>query len=72
MTYFKTVNTNFLKEGSLIGVAWFLICISLDLLLFLSPNPMQMSITDYMADIGFTYLIIPIVTVGMGYNLMKR
>ncbi len=72
ITYFKTVNANFLKEGILIGISWFLVCISIDFLLFLSPSPMQMSFTNYIMDIGFTYLIIPIVTVGMGYILVRQ
>jgi hypothetical protein len=34
-------------------------------------SPMQMSFTNYMMDIGLTYLIIPIVTIGMGYMADK-
>ena len=68
ITYFKTVIANFLKEGLLIEVCWFLICILMDFLLFLSPSPMQMSITNYTMDIGLTYLIIPTVTVGNGLH----
>jgi len=30
-------------------------------------GPMKMSIADYMMDIGFTYLMIPVITVGIGY-----
>ena len=65
--YFKDVNTNFLKEGIIIGGSWFLISILIDLILFMPSSPMQMSFTNYMMDIGLTYLIIPPVTVGMGY-----
>jgi hypothetical protein len=67
ITYFKNVETNFLKEGSFTGLIWFLICISIDILLFIPPSPMQMNITNYMMDIGFTYLIIPTITMGMGF-----
>lgn len=45
ITYFKSVFANYLNEGLLIGGSWFVICISIDSLLFLSPSPMQMSIT---------------------------
>ena len=65
--YFKDVNTNFLKEGIIIGGSWFLISILIDLILLMPSSPMQMSSTNYMMDIGLTYLIIPPVTVGMGY-----
>jgi hypothetical protein len=32
-------------------------------------GPMKMSFADYMKDIGLTYLIIPIVSIGFGYLL---
>jgi len=63
---------NFLQEGSIIGVSWFLISISIDLILFMPSSPMQMSFTNYMIDIGLTYFIIPPVTVGMGYMADKH
>ena len=72
VAYFKDVNTNFLQEGSIIGVRWFLISISIDLILFLPSSPMQMIFTNYMIDIGLTYFIIPPVTVGMGYMADKH
>ncbi len=52
--YFKDLNTNFLKEGIIIGVSWFFISILLDLILFMPSSPMQMTFTNYMMDIGLT------------------
>ena len=46
VAYFKDVNTNFLQEGSIIGVSWFLISISIDLILFMPSCPMQMIFTN--------------------------
>jgi hypothetical protein len=63
--YLKNAEGDLLREGALIGVAWFLISVIIDLFLFLTPSPMQMSITSYFMDIGITYLIIPIITIGM-------
>ena len=37
-----------------------------DLPFMLSPSPMQMSLGEYVSDIGATYLLIPIITSGMG------
>lgn len=71
ITYFRRQEVNCLKEGMIIGGVWFTINIGLDLLLFME-GPMKMSISDYMKDIGLTYLIIPIVTVGFGYLLEQR
>jgi hypothetical protein len=65
--YLKNMGTDFLREGVLIGVIWFIINIAIDLVLFLPPSPMQMTLTNYMMDIGITYLMIPVITVGLGY-----
>jgi hypothetical protein len=35
-------------------------------------GPMKMPFIDYMADIGLTYSLIPIITVGFGYLLEKH
>lgn len=70
--YLKNVEGDLLREGILIGVVWFLMSVIIDLFLFLPPSPMQMSITDYFMDIGITYLIMPIITIGMGYLTEKK
>ena len=71
ISYLKHMKTNFLREGIVIGVSWFLISIIVDLILFLPVSPMHMSLANYMMDIGLTYLIIPSITVGMGYMVDK-
>lgn len=70
--YLKNAEGDLLREGALIGVAWFLISVIIDLFLFLPPSPMQMSITSYFMDIGITYIIIPIITMGMVYLTGKK
>ncbi|HMK53730.1 MAG TPA: hypothetical protein VK444_03025 [Methanobacteriaceae archaeon] len=65
--YLKNIKTNFIGEGAIIGVIWFIINIAIDLPLFLPPSPMQMTLTNYMMDIGITYLMIPVITIGMGF-----
>lgn len=69
--YFAGMKGNYLREGIVVGVLWLAISLVLDLLMF-SWGPMAMGITDYLKDIGLTYLIYPIVTVGIGYLLEKR
>lgn len=69
--YFKKLEAGFFKEGVILGITWFVICIVLDLLLFMW-GPMKMTFPYYMADIGLTYLIIPVITVGFGYLVEKR
>jgi hypothetical protein len=64
--YLKDLETNLVKEGVLIGLSWLAINLIIDLMLFLPASPMQMNILDYFMDIGLTYIIIPVITVGMG------
>lgn len=69
--YFKKVETNFLKEGVLLGIIFFAMSVVIDLLMF-SKGPMAMSFVNYVKDIGFTYLLIPTITIGFGYLLDKN
>lgn len=64
--YFKGVQTGFAREGLLLGLVWMGTNILIDLPLMLSPSPMQMTLADYVADIGVTYALIPIITTGVG------
>ena len=64
--YLKNLDGDYVKEGVIMGVFWFTISIIIDLVLFLSPSALQMSFTDYLMDIGITYLMIPFITIGMG------
>jgi hypothetical protein len=65
--YLKNTMDNYVMEGIIIGIAWFIISIALDLVIFMPSSPMQMSLTNYMTSIGPKYLIIPTLTIGMGY-----
>jgi hypothetical protein len=64
----KNTTSNFLLEGTMLGLAWMSISLLIDLLLFME-GPMKMAFIDYIKDIGLTYLIIPIITIGFGYLL---
>lgn len=66
--YFKGVPSGFFTGGLIAGIAWLVMNLLLDQLLF-SWGPMQMSFIDYMYDIGFTYLMIPFITGGAGLML---
>jgi hypothetical protein len=71
VAYFKKVEKDFLKEGVIVGLLWLLMSIAIDLPLMLS-NPINMTLVDYMADIGLTYLIIPAITTGLGFALANK
>jgi uncharacterized membrane protein YpjA len=68
--YLRSVTRDFLREGIAIGVTWYVIAVVIDLLMFMwGPEDMRMTFADYMKDIGITYLIIPVVTIALGYAL---
>jgi hypothetical protein len=64
--YFGHVQGGFVREGALLGVVWMAVNVGIDLPLMLSPSPMQMTLPEYVGDIGLTYLMIPIITTGIG------
>src|SRR5690606_12997857 len=69
--YLTRTTERLIPSSVMIGCVWFVMSIGLDLLL-LTWGPMRMSLAAYMADIGITYLIFPIITVGMGRVLESR
>ncbi|MEK6615489.1 MAG: hypothetical protein AABZ32_05175 [Bacteroidota bacterium] len=69
--YLRKSHENFLREGMLIGIIWLVMSFAIDLAMFMQ-GPMKMSFLDYVMDIGLTYLIMPIITIGFGYLLKKR
>jgi len=62
--YFRRVRAASLKEGVWLGALWLVISVAIDLPLMLSP-PLNYTVTEYAADIGLTYLIIPVITAGI-------
>jgi hypothetical protein len=64
--YFRNVRGRFTREGFFLGIVWLVVNVLIDLPLMLSPSPMQMKPTEYVGDIGLTYLLIPVVTTGIG------
>jgi hypothetical protein len=56
------------REWYGIGLVWLVMNWLLDAALF-SGGPMKMTVTEYLADIGVTYLLIPVIAVGAGQLL---
>ncbi len=63
--YLRAVQAGFVREGALLGVLWFVINVVIDAPLMLLGGPMQVTVGQYAADIGATYLMIPAITIGM-------
>lgn len=66
VVYFRNLAGGFAREGLLLGCLWLAMNLLIDAPLMLLGGPMKMTLGEYLADIGLTYLIIPAVTVGMG------
>ena len=68
--YFKKIQSGFLKQGMLVGLVWFAINFILDLLVLLPMT--EMSFNDYFIQIGLRYLMIPIMSIMVGFLLEKK
>jgi hypothetical protein len=69
--YLKDISKNIVNEGIKIGILWLIISVLVDAPLMLVGGPMKMSITGYIADIGLTYLCIPVITWGLSYSFAR-
>ncbi len=65
--YFRKIDLNFLREGAFIGMSWFVINCILDILVLLPLTGMSM--TTWFAQIGMRYLMIPVMSISIGYNV---
>ncbi|MCL5011198.1 MAG: hypothetical protein M1127_03270 [Patescibacteria group bacterium] len=68
--FFKKAQSTSTTEGLKLGLIWLVISLVIDLLMFMQ-GPMKMPLGNYIADIGLTYLMIPIITTGYGYIVEK-
>ena len=66
LMYLRRCDAVHAREGLMLGLIWFVMCVAIDAPLMLFGGPMKMSFGAYMADIGLTYAGIPIVTWGLG------
>ena len=69
--YFRQIKRGFIAAGLTAGLVWVAINVGIDLLMFMQ-GPMKMSFTDYMQDIGLTYMMIPAITTGIGVALAEQ
>jgi len=69
--YVRRLDSFVRKDGVRLGLVWLATNLLLDLPLF-SFGPMKMSLANYFADIGLTYLIIPAITVGAPMRITMR
>ncbi len=70
VSYFKKINSDYFKEGIIVGLTWLGLNILSDLLVLI---PMSgMSIANYFTQIGIRYLAIPAMSVAVGTALENK
>lgn len=69
--YLMDINVNYVKEGVLIGVIWLLISIILDLLMII-VGITELNLNSYLMYVAPLYIIIPAITIGLGFYLDKN
>ena len=68
--YFKDIQKDYLIEGIFVGVSWLIINLLLDILILI---PMSgMTYLEYFSQIGLRYLIIPTISIAMGFLLKLK
>lgn len=65
--YFRKIESNFVKEGIILGFIWFSLNVLLDLLILVFI--FKMPILNYFIEIGVRYLVIPITSITIGFIL---
>lgn len=68
--YFKVVESDFIKNGVIVGLSWFAINIILDTIILIPI--MKTSFADYFMSIGLSYIGIPAISIAMGYLLNNK
>jgi hypothetical protein len=69
--YLSRVSSAFLAHGAWCGVSWVAENLVCDFFAF-SIGPMQLGFAEYVQDIGVTYLMIPVLTVGLAWQREAR
>jgi len=68
--YFRGIEKNYLKEGIIVGLTWLVINWLLDFIILLPLAKVNIAI--YFFQTGLRYLMIPIISIGIGYLLKTK
>ena len=71
LLYFRNVQSNFLRDGCLLGLAFIACNLLFDLPMF-SAGPMKMPLLTYLREIGLAYLSMPVISMGVGCALESQ
>jgi hypothetical protein len=68
--YFNLLNSDYVKNGLIIGLSWLFINIILDV--FVLIPIMKMNFSNYFLAIGLRYFVIPAMSITIGYLLSNK
>jgi len=68
--FFNDIKKDYLKASIIVGIVWLIINWGLDFI-FLLPMS-QMPIAQYFTEIGLRYLVLPIVSIGIGLVVKNK
>ena len=68
--YFKSITIDFIKQGIMVGVSWFAMSVLFDALVLIPL--MKVSFDQYFQSIGLGYLVIPIISITLGFMLHQK
>jgi hypothetical protein len=70
VSYFKKIEADYVKEGIIVGFAWFLVNILLDVIVLVQM--FGMPLIEYFMNVGLGYLAIPIMCIMVGAALANK
>ena len=70
LRYFRLASAS-RREGLTLGLVWLAISVLIDVPLMLSP-PINYTLAEYVADVGVTYLLMPVITWGIAAAAQKQ
>ncbi|MBI3259932.1 MAG: hypothetical protein HYZ54_10725 [Ignavibacteriae bacterium] len=68
--YFKMVDNDFIRNGVIVGLSWFVINIMLDVIILVPI--MKTTFMNYFMTIGLSYISIPVISITIGYFLNRK
>lgn len=68
--YFKYVESEFVKNSVIVCLSWFAINIILDAIILIPI--MKTTFVEYFMSIGLSYISIPVISIAMGYLLVRK
>ena len=68
--YFRLLDGDFIRNGFIVGVSWFIINIIFDTAILIPM--MKTTFANYFMSIGLSYVAIPAISIAMGYLLDRK